>query len=49
LSTQTDNSPYEGKEMKLDTAAMRGEGQLFFIKVITEKGFMMKKVISGTK
>jgi hypothetical protein len=49
LSTQVDRAPYNGKEIKLDTTAMRGEGQLFFIKVVTEEGFQMKKVISGIK
>ena len=46
LMTERDNSPFFNKEITIRPRFNRGEGQMFFIKVITNRGVSIKKVIS---
>ncbi|WP_164974500.1 T9SS type A sorting domain-containing protein, partial [Flavobacterium amnicola] len=46
LQSENDTNPYLNKELSIRPKFNRGEGQMFFVKVITEKGVSIKKVIS---
>ncbi|MES2813047.1 MAG: HYR domain-containing protein, partial [Bacteroidota bacterium] len=46
LMTERDNNPFLNKEITIRPRFNRGEGQMFFIKVITNRGVSIKKVIS---
>jgi len=46
LQYENDTNPYLNKEVSIRPKFNRGEGQMFFVKVITDKGVSIKKVIS---
>ena len=47
LFTQTESNVYLGKEINLDLNANITKEQIYFIKVTTNRGSSMKKVISS--
>ncbi|WP_300571152.1 HYR domain-containing protein, partial [Flavobacterium sp.] len=46
LMTQDDNNVYLNKEVQIHPTFQVGEGQLYYVKVATNKGFTVKKVLS---
>ncbi len=46
LQYENDTNSYLNKEVSIRPKFNRGEGQMFFVKVITDKGVSIKKVIS---
>ena len=42
-----DTNAFYGKEMRIDVAFNRGKGELFILKMITNKETIIKKVISS--
>jgi hypothetical protein len=47
LQSQDDTNAYFNKEVVIQPKFKMGEGQMFFIKVITDRGVTVKKVVSG--
>ncbi|WP_169051639.1 hypothetical protein, partial [Flavobacterium sp. H122] len=47
LMLDRDSNPFYNKEVSIRPAFNRGRGQLFFIKVMTNRGMSIKKVLSG--
>jgi hypothetical protein len=47
LQFENDTNPYLNKEISIRPRFNRGEGQMFFIKVITDRGVSIKKVLSS--
>ncbi|MFC7772244.1 hypothetical protein, partial [Flavobacterium sp. GCM10027622] len=46
LMTESDTDAYPNKEISIRPSFNRGDGQLFFVKLITNRGVSIKKVIS---
>ena len=46
LMTESDTDAYPNKEISIRPRFNRGDGQLFFVKLVTDKGMSIKKVIS---
>ncbi|WP_415831450.1 HYR domain-containing protein [Flavobacterium terrigena] len=48
ILTKTDNDGYKGKEMTVEFPLTYQKGQLFFIRIETNRGHILKKVLSST-
>jgi hypothetical protein len=46
LMTERDTDAYPNKEISIRPRFNRGDGQLFFVKLVTDKGMSIKKVLS---
>ncbi len=48
LLNQTDNNAYKGKEMKIEFPLIYQKGEIFFIRIETNKGYIIKNIVSST-
>jgi hypothetical protein len=47
IHTETDNNGYNGKVMKLNVNYLNDPGQMYFVRITTDRGSEMKKIISN--